>query len=474
MGLSRRTGRTPRVGAAQQGNPVTLDNRRPPVAPLTRDRAVACLLMLIAFYIYIANGRVIAAGDSIPARLIPYAILLDHTVTLDRYFAREVGGAAGLERMPPAQRQKYYFVTPRHGRLYSSYPMGTPVLVTPLHVPILWLKWGQGWPTEKILHVASSSEKYVASAVAALSVAVMYLLLAALADRGIALALTAAFAFGTSTWTSSSQALWQHGPGVLLILLTLAVLVRHPRWLWAAGIFAGLAVAVRPTNLFFWVAFVAVHAWMRPPLREAVALALPGVMIGSLLAISNWLIYHDLRGGYGQWASLQGGVARHAALALAGLLISPNRGLFIYSPVLLAGVAGLWFAFRRPIGPAARVYAIAAIFLASQLICFATWSWWWGGYSYGSRLLTEAAAVLVVLSVAAAQRLRSVAWTRVAFTLLLAYSVGVQAIGAFTFAGDKEWNNWPVPVDSRPERLWDWHDTQIGRTFQLMLHPEDQ
>src|SRR5215212_9219631 len=137
MGLSTRTDRTPSVGAAQQRAAATLESRRPRLALLTPDRVGACLLMVFAMYVYLANGRVIAAPDSLPARLIPYAILLDHTVTLDRYFGDEVGGAAGLQRMPPAARAKYYHLTPRHGRLYSSYPMGVPVLVTPLHVPIL-------------------------------------------------------------------------------------------------------------------------------------------------------------------------------------------------------------------------------------------------------------------------------------------------------------------------------------------------
>ena len=295
--------------------------------------------------------------------------------------------------------------------------------------------------------------------IAALSVGVIYLLLEALIDRRTALILTFAFAFGTATWTTSSQALWPHGAGVLFILLTLAVMVRLPRLLWLAGAFAGLAVAIRPTNLFFWLAVLLICGRMRP--ARTVTLALPGVAIGGAVAAYNVAVFGDLLGGYGP-AAANFTVALWPGLA--GSLASPSRGLFVYSPVLLAGFAGVWIAWREGRLWRSPVLGIAALFLVSQLVCVASWGVWWGGWSYGPRLLTEAAAVLVVLAVPAAERLSSCGSARAAFGALLAYSMAVQALGAAAYGTAGDWNQFPVNVDERPDRLWEWRDSQLERT----------
>ncbi|HEX8693085.1 MAG TPA: hypothetical protein VF746_11735 [Longimicrobium sp.] len=426
-------------------------------------------LFLLGVGAYCANHRLIAANDSRPAQLIPFSILLDRTVTLDRFYAEETGGAAGLERMPADARMRYYHLTPARGRLYSTYPIALPVLVTPLYVPVVWARRGDGWSTGEVLRLAPTMEKRAAAVVAALSVVAMYWLLSALADRRLALVLALGFAFGTTTWTTSSQALWQHGAGVLFILLSLAVLARRPDRAWLAGLFAGVAMAIRPTNLFFWIALVLVGAWTSRSLARTAALALPGALAGAATAAYNWVVFHDLRGGYAPYARPDTGFRGNFAEGLAGVLASPSRGLFVYSPFLLAGVAGLYVAWRRGLFRGTPVYAVAALFLASQLVCIAAWVPWWGGYSYGPRLLTEAAAVLVVLSVPAAELYRRRRWAAAAFAVLLAYSVGVQALGAFAYGRGDDWNDTPVSVELRPGRLWDWRDSQIRREAADLL-----
>jgi hypothetical protein len=421
-------------------------------------------LVLLCLVVYNGNGRLIASGDTIGARLIPFSILLDGTVTLDRFFAPQVGGAASLERAPRAQRMRYHYLTPRHGRLYSTYPITLPVLITPLYAPLAWAKGD--WSTDEARFAAAVGEKLTSSLIAALSVAAMYLLLAGLTDRRAALALTAAFAFGTTTWTTSSQALWQHGAGVLFIVLTLAAPAWRPGSDWLPGLFAGLAVAIRPGNLFFWLAVLLACAWTWRSLARIAAFALPGIVIGATVAAYNLAVFGHLLGGY---ARVDDAFTGSLTEGLPGLLVSPSRGLLVYSPVLLVGFAGLYLAWRHGLLRRSPVYLAAALFLASQLAFLATWDAWWGGWSYGPRLLTEAAAVLVVLSVPAAERLRSRRWARVAFAVLLAYSVGVQALGAASYGTPDGWDALPVSVDERPERLWDWHDAQIPRTAAILL-----
>jgi hypothetical protein len=422
-------------------------------------------LLVLCGLVYNTNGRLIASGDTIPARLIPFSILLDGTTTLDRFYAAEVGGAAGLRQASREERMRYYFLTPRNDRLYSTYPVTTPALITPLYAPVVWLK-GE-WTTQEIERIAPIGEKLAASLIAALSVACMYLLLTALTTHRHAVLLAVAFGFATTTWTTSSQALWQHGPGVLFIVLTLGVLAHRPNAPWLAGLCAGLAVDCRPSNLFFLLAVIAVVGYSRRSFRSAAQVALAAAVAGLPLAVYNRVVFGDLRGGYGPVDdAFRGSLAE----GLAGVLISPSRGLLIYSPVLLAGFAGFYLVCRRGTAPRSPVYLVSAVFLATQLVFFGWWDAWWGGWSYGPRLLTEAAAVLVILSVPAVERLHVSRLARSAFVILLLYSASVQAIGALAYAGG--WDATPVSVDRDPGRLWDWRDSQIPRTASSFVNGE--
>src|SRR5690606_23020586 len=71
--------------------------------------------------------------------------------------------------------------------------------------------------------------------------------------------------FCTPAWSTASRGLWQHGPTILLFATALLLLVRaedRPGRAALAAIPLGLALAVRPTNLFpslILTAYVAVR-----------------------------------------------------------------------------------------------------------------------------------------------------------------------------------------------------------------------
>ena len=415
-------------------------------------------LFLLCGILYNSNGQFIPSGDTRPASLIPFSILLDGTTSMDRFFAAEIGGAKEFERMSPTERSRYYYVSSHRGHLYSNYPITTPVLVAPLYAPFVSVQGG--WTTEKILRVAPYAEKIAASLIAGLSVVLMHLLLIALTTPRRALTLSLAFGFGTTAWTASSQALWQHGPGVLFIILTLVVLARRPNVLWLAGLAAGMAAACRPSNLFLVVTLVAVVTLARRSVRSGLAAALPAGVVLIPVFLYNQFIYGDVRGGYA--------IAHQAFRAflpegVAGVLLSPSRGLLVYSPFLIAGFLGFYMVVRDVRLRYSQVYLTAAVFALSQIAFFGWWLMWWGGWSYGPRLLTEAAAVLVVLCVPAVERLDCRRWFRFAFATSVLYAMAVQALGALAYSGPG-WNGTPVSVDANPRRLWDVRDTQLGRT----------
>ena len=101
---------------------------QPAVVPLPAARVrIACLLGVVCCVCYLSNLRPIGAWDSIPARLLPFSILRQGNLDLDEF--------AWLRRLNP----KPYFLrqTPA-GHWLSRYPVGVPVFVTPLYVPVTW------------------------------------------------------------------------------------------------------------------------------------------------------------------------------------------------------------------------------------------------------------------------------------------------------------------------------------------------
>jgi hypothetical protein len=151
--------------------------------------------------------------------------------------------------------------------------------------------------------------------------------------------------------------------------------------------------------------------------------------------------------------------ARAFGVGLPGNLISPSRGVLVFVPFLLF-VAYLLFRYRRYTSRRLALVSVAAILL--HVILVSSFPIWWGGFSFGPRLLTDAVPWFVLLTIiglkAALPRLRGPEF--VAGALLLALSIGINGRGA-TSEATAMWNVRPASVDEHPERLWDWRDPQF-------------
>ena len=395
----------------------------PPAATRSRDGFRASILIgLCCFVIYNANLRSITAGDTYPARYLPFAIVQYHTV----YF-NPIENVASQGRGDGA----YWMVRRPDGPIISLYPIVLPVLVAPLYVPAVGYLHVRGWTAARLDHVARLMEKLTASFLAALSASLLYLLLLRRAKPSIALLLTLAYAFGTTTWVISSQALWQHGLAELLVIGALLLLTgpcTAPRAI-AAGLLLGLIAGNRPPDAILGAA-LGIYGlfWARSLLRAAllsVAAALPIVAV----ILYNFSTTGNAGGGYG----LLGRVTffRHDLLTgLAGLLISPTKGLLVFSPFLLF----LLLAWRHlPRVGAERGLTLAmTVAVVLQILLYAK-SDWRGGLSWGPRYMTDLLPFLMWMLVPVVAALRGAG--RAVFLLLVGLSVAIQAVGAFMYLG---------------------------------------
>ena len=157
----------------------------------------------------------------------------------------------------------------------------------------------------------------------------------------------AVVAFTTPVWSVSADQLWTHGLTLLSIAGSAASLSRE-RW-WSAGTFLAVGILARP-HIALVAAVVGVGlAWSRRSPRPALAIGLTSSLGLILLAAWNRLVFGQwsVTSGYAQGlADVVPGAGSSSTIGylenLAGFLISPDRGLVIWTPLLLLASVTAW------------------------------------------------------------------------------------------------------------------------------------
>jgi hypothetical protein len=398
------------------------------------DVRLAAILALCAFLIYNANLRPISAGDCFPARFLPFAILEHGSLYLDSV----------LEATGQGHPAPYWIIASRDDRRASMYPVVTPLLVTPVYIPAwLYVKY-RGWTQQRLSDLGAPMEKLAASLVASCTAGLLFLVLRRRMSRRKALLLAAAFALGTNTWMTGSQGLWQHGTGELfatlaLLAMTVGSAASPPSWsrIALAGFLTGLLPANRPPDLALAAGF-GIYAlfWAR---KRAPVFVLAAAVPAALTLLYNHWMFNNLSGGYGVIGAAQASFFQGSMLVgIAGLLVSPGKGLFVFSPFLLF----LPVLFRRTLAatpespPEERSHRTLTLCLAGavilQILLYARADWR-AGFSWGPRFLTDMLPLLIWMLAPIVESLTQ--RPRRLFVAAVLFSVLVQAVGAFYYQG---------------------------------------
>jgi hypothetical protein len=409
----------------------------------------ALWLFLLCLLVYNANLRSIGSGDTLPARYLPLAIWRYGTLELDPIARLVAHGHPSWQAWSEAEAAgreatgalfapwTYWMFRSQQGRLASLYPVVAPILVTPLYLPAAAWLHTRGWEPWRVEWVAAVMEKLSASLLAALAVVVVYRLLRRDAGRW-SLPLALAFAFGTNTWMISSQALWQHGAGELLVALALLLATAAPTAARYAALGAvGVAMAAnRPPDaliagaIALAVVWRARHSFPFASWRAAAWLAAGALVPLALVIAYNRAVIGNLSGGYTAVLAPAGFLTHSPWSGFAGLLISPARGLLVFTPFLLFAPLGLSRRLRKPADRTLAALLAAAVVAQLILYAFADWR---AGASWGPRWLTDVLPILIWMLAPAPLFLRAPA--RAALVVTMAASLAVQAIGAFWYAG---------------------------------------
>jgi hypothetical protein len=396
---------------------------------------VGCLL------VYHINGRPHAEVDCVAAPYSAWSLVRNGSLDLRQF--PELGSHVGtsIQQMPD-------------GSWLSIRPIGSALAAVPFVAPYALLR---DRPRDAhMLHLG----KLTAAVMVAASAVLFFVVCRRLVPEA-AWPATILFALGTCMWSVASQALWMHGPATFWLCCALYFITRPvggQNYL-AAGVALGLAALTRPTTAFFAIA-TAGTLLVRKRFRELLWLVAGGGIPAALLVGLNCATFgHPFLGGYANdnWTE-----SPPLWLGLSGLLVAPSRGLFVYSPALFFALLGIVALSQKGDGSIGQMRGVLIAWLIASLlnlVFYARWHDWRGGWCYGPRFLCETLPTLCLLFGLGYSELRH-RWQRGIASGLVALSVMVHLVGTLGYRDYVAWQQ----RHSLPDQglcLFELDDTQI-------------
>ena len=386
---------------------------------------VALAAFALSFIVLIANGRAIGSGDTNAMERTAGSLIERGSVVLP-----EDGVSDPFTRAVPGGR-------------VSIYPVLPALLAAPLFfVCRLFFDLSPAG-----LQVAG---KLSAAFLAALATALLARSFARRVSPAMALGCAVLFGLGTSVY-STAQALWQHPAVLLFLVIAIDALARlddnttaslQPGLI--AALCLSLAAASRPAVIPLCGALF-IYLLIRARAQAASLMAVACVPAGAVAVYNATLFGAPWRFGP---SGVGGRFFEALPESLAGLLVSPARGLLVFTPIALVAAWGLITQSRRPLSRA--LMAAAAV----HFVFMACWNEWHGGESFGPRLLTDLLPALFFFLP------EGVATLPKAGAVLGLASVAIQFLGGWTY--DYRWERLHQRGQEFDRALWSWADSPIA------------
>jgi hypothetical protein len=429
---------------------------------------IALIIFLLAFLVF-KSSRMHPINDSKYSMMLSQCLIEHRSFQLDHY---------AIPRLPALQRGDYvqngdiYQIEQVGSHLYYFFPPGSSILSTPFVLLANTFGTSTVKPDNSFnLAGETKIESLLAAFLMALLAAIFFYMARLLLPVRYGLLVTLGGALGTQIWSTASRAMFTDTWAVLLLTIVVFSLLAYeakkarlrPVLLasllaWSYLVYPSYAVHVGVISVYLMFIFSR---------RQLIAYVLTGMGWAGGLAIYSWHNFGQLLPNYFRPGRLLFG---KFWTALPGNLISPSRGLLIFVPAIVF-VAYLLIRYRRQL-PHKRLVVPALAAVVSQLIVISGFDHWWGGHSYGPRLMTAAAPWFVLLSILGLSamlssqivvhgeaRFEKYATAGVGVVLLTA-GIFIHARGALSPA-TSIWNSLPENVDLKPERIWDWRQPQF-------------
>lgn len=408
----------------------------------TAAGAVLALLIAVAATLCFTsvNSRYGPANDPQGQMVVSENILRHHSLSIDNLGPDDLAGLT------------YHISRAKNGRIYYYFPFGTTLAAVPLVAALDALGWDMRRDEAAAEHVACAL-------LAGAMILLLYGTARALLPPVESALLSGLMWFGTSLSSTGATALWGHLTATTCAALAVWIAVRHPAlrsplWRTILGGALFMAYLSRPTMALLSPAvllFVACRSWRSALWAGGVVAGLLALFLSANIRIFGEplpLFYAGNRLGSSTFLT-----------ALYGNLLSPSRGLLVFSPFLALPVLAIPLIWR---GAGRPLLILALGWPVAHVVAVSSFDRWWGGYSFGPRYTMEVLPglfVLLCLAWAAVRGRRAATGSAAALAFLGAAAILIHVGAGLEDAEALSWNV-AADIDGNPRAAFDWRYPQ--------------
>lgn len=412
--------------------------------PKIRNTPLIFLIVIVFLSVIFANNRN-TSSDPRATLLVSESIIQNGTIKLDHYES-EI-----LDRYG-------YAVHEKNDHYYYYFPIGTSIA----SIPFVAIANGIGLD---MISSESAVQIFIASITSIITLLFLYKLAILFLNTNTALVVSSVFWFGTSLSSTAGTALWSHNFATLFALLAIYFSVKavklnalQPWHLIASLLFA--AYLCRPTMALlspFVLLFLFTYS-RGSAIKTGLFLA---SLLGAFILFSTYE-FGQVLPDYYLPKRLAGG---HFLEALYGNLLSPSRGILIYSPFVV--FAWLCFKYSPKSWELKNSWLLIGLaWPVLHLVFISRFPHWWAGWSYGARFMTDVLPGLFLLTLYTWPTNLKPKMAKVlsgALIVSCVFSVIVNTGQGLFNKYTPIWNANPN-IDQHPEYLFDWSYPQFLAT----------
>ncbi|PIE51672.1 hypothetical protein CSA37_04010 [Candidatus Fermentibacteria bacterium] len=406
------------------------------LSTLTAAAAGLLLVLAVTYSSPVQRGGYYILSDPLGSLLVTQNIIDEGSVQLDRYSNWRINEEEDL---------KYQIID---GHVYSYFPVGSSIAAIPAVAAANIL----GRHMSVIEY-----ETWMNCVLASVTLGILFLLvfLALKNTYGMfpSLAFSLAAVLSTPVTSTVGAAYWSVNPVVLLF--TLAIIGVQKRWNgYLTGSILFFSVVCRPQSSVFTVLFL-IYMFFRErnQFYRAVSALVTGTMLFIIFSMNH----------YSRILPEYFSPARAGSFQLEvffQLLISPSRGILVFFP------QGILICAAVP--AALREYRLELVLCITYLLLMmgvvSGFPHWWGGVSYGPRLLVDTMPVWFLTALITWSSLKGMRKLFLATGILLSIAGGfINLKQGLHNPSTALWNTEPVHIDIEPEKIADWNDPQFLR-----------
>lgn len=346
------------------------------------------------------------------------------------------------------------------GNKYYAFPLGASIS----SIPIVWI-------ANKVFLLDMNNEIHdkilqkVISSILAVGIFFFLFKIASLYfEFNIALIISFLFWLGTSLSSTLVTALWNQNFSTLYsavaIYISLLIIHKNRDELWPyLSIFLFMAYFSRPTLSLLSIGIVVFLFSNNKKLLSFKISILIFLFLG-LFVFFSYMEYSQILPPYYMPKRL---ASETFLIALYGNLLSPSRGLFIFSPFLLLIIINSWILIN--IFKKNKPMIIILILILSHLIIISKFPHWWAGGSYGPRFMIDILIPLFLIFSILLKEVFLLNGIRYSLNLLFLTISFIISIWIHSYQGlyNKYTIKWFLEpnIDKYPEYLFDWKYPQF-------------